>query len=97
MKKLIIWAGFVTAVLGTGSVSALQNHNVELNPMVLIELHADMKGDLVFAERMMALEIKDDLQAQSDELLKIELLNNTEIVLKSNIVHEQEWLIAAND
>ncbi|PCJ45781.1 MAG: hypothetical protein COA74_15015 [Gammaproteobacteria bacterium] len=43
------------------NVSAADKSDVVLNPMVLIELSADMKADWLYSERMLAVEIKDEL------------------------------------
>ena len=43
------------------NVSAADNTIAKLNPMVLVELGADMKGDWVYSERMLTVEIKNNL------------------------------------
>ncbi|MFT5521163.1 MAG: hypothetical protein ACI9IA_001763 [Enterobacterales bacterium] len=44
------------------NVAAADNTIAKLNPMVLIELGADMKADWVYSERMLTVEIKNELE-----------------------------------
>jgi len=91
MKKLIMMFSLIAA---TGSLMAVDNASAKLNPMVLIELQASMKGDLVYAERMMALDIEDDLEAQSNELIKESTLFAATPIAERLVIKSKDWLIA---
>lgn len=59
-KSVFIMLIIITSVVSTALVMAEEKVE-QLNPMVLIELNASMKGDWVLAERMVAIDIKDNL------------------------------------
>ena len=56
--KLLILA---LTVASTSNLYAADESAFEINPMVLIELTADMKADWVYSEKMMSVEIKSGL------------------------------------
>ena len=97
MKKFTLWAAVAAAVLGTGSVSALQNHRTELSPMILVELQASMKADMLYAERMIRLDLRDTLQAQSEDLAKLTIEAPVQFVLKRTNGLEKNWSNSADE
>ena len=61
MKMFIF--GSLTLIISAMSTSTVlaDSYTGRLNPMVLIELNASIKADWVMAERLLALDIKDEL------------------------------------
>jgi hypothetical protein len=97
MKRLVLWLAVVATMLGTVSVSASQNQNVELSPMVLVELQASMKADMLYAERMVRLDLKDDLQARAVELSRESTQAPVTFVLERAVAQEQIWSVTAGE
>jgi len=72
---------FVLLMMITSAISldvtAADNSNEQLNPMVLIELNASMKADWLLAGKLLILDIEDDLGNQqnfpkmSDEFVRM--------------------------
>ena len=72
---------FVLLMMITSAISldvtAADNSNKQLNPMVLIELNASMKADWLLAGKLLILDIEDDLGNQqnfpkmSDEFVRM--------------------------
>ena len=71
MKKLIVLAAAIA--IHAAPVAAMERPVMMQSPMVLVELQASMKADLILAERQMGWEIQDELQTQTAELLKEQL------------------------
>ncbi|MFT5451211.1 MAG: hypothetical protein ACI9N9_000695 [Enterobacterales bacterium] len=63
MSKSIFVMLIVLASAMSLNVAAADNTTAKLSPMVLIELGADMKADWVYSERMLTIEIKNELEA----------------------------------
>ena len=97
MKKLFAIVMFVAAITATGSITAAKPQHMELSPMVLIELQASMKADLVLAERYMTLEIKDDLETQTSVIIGETLSQETTVIFNSNFDLANSWTVAAQD
>jgi hypothetical protein len=97
MKRLVLSVAVVAATLVTGTVSASQNQNVELSPMVLVELQASMKADMLYAERMVRLDLRDDLQARSIELSREDIQAPVIFVLERALAQEQIWSVTAGE
>ena len=68
MKKLFVLAA--AFAMHAAPVVAMERPEVKLSPMVLVELQANMKADLVLAERQMGWEIEDELETQTALLLR---------------------------
>ncbi len=63
MYKSIFVMLIVIASAMSLNVAAADKTTAKLNPMVLIELGADMKADWVYSERMLTFAIKNELGA----------------------------------
>jgi hypothetical protein len=63
MSKSIFVMLIVFASAMSLNGAAADNSTAKLNPMVLIELGADMKADWVYSEIMLTVEIKNELVA----------------------------------
>jgi len=63
MSKSIFVMLIVIASTISLNVTASDKATAKLSPMVLVELGADMKGDWVYSERMLTVEIKNELMA----------------------------------
>lgn len=72
MKKLFVLAA-VAIAMHAAPVVAMDRPVIKQSPMVLVELQASMKADLVLAERKMGWEIQDELQTQYVNILNEEL------------------------
>ena len=59
-KSIFVLLTVLTSAMSI-NMAAADKSNVLLNPMVLIELGADMKADWLYSERMLAVDIKDEL------------------------------------
>lgn len=97
MKKLFALVMMVAAITATGSIKAAATDKIELSPMVLVELHASMKADLILAERYMTIEIKDDLQTQSNVVIGEALSQETTIIFNADFDIANSWSVAAQD
>ena len=60
-KSIFVMLVVLTSAMSL-NVAAADNTIAKLNPMVLIELGADMKADWVYSERMLTVEIKNELE-----------------------------------
>ena len=61
-KSIFVMLIVLTSAMSL-NVAAADKTIAKLSPMVLIELGADMKADWVYSERMLAVEIKNELVA----------------------------------
>ena len=83
MKKLIALAAVVA--IHAAPVAAMERPVIKQSPMVLVELEASMKADLIHAERKMGWEIRDELVAQTAVLLQEQLVNTSIATLTTEI------------
>ena len=60
MKNLTILSAIIASVMSTNLIIA-EDNSTQLNPMIQIELTANMKSDLVLASSLMVIDIKDEL------------------------------------
>ena len=63
-KSLFVMLTVIASALSPSLAAA--DNTIQLNPMVLIELGADMKADLVYSERMLTAEIKYNLASNNE-------------------------------
>ena len=96
MKRFTLWVAVMAAILGTGSLSAQQNETIKQSPMVLVELLASMKADMVMAEHMVRVDLRDELQALSAELVKETIETPVQFILERDVL-EQDWSAAADE
>ena len=96
MKKLIVLAAAAIAIQAA-PVAALERPVMTQSPMVLVELQASMKADLVLAERRMGWEIRDELQTQSEVLLQESLTAQVTGVAKLVTETATEWTVSSED
>ena len=95
MKKLFVLAAAIA--IHAAPVVAMERPEAKLSPMVLVELQASMKADLVLAERRMGWEIRDELQTQSEVLLQESLTAQVTGVAKLVTETATEWTVSSED
>ena len=97
MKQIYSLLTVIAALTAMGSVSADKLHKPELNPMILVELQASMKADLILAERHMTFEIRDELEAQSSSIIIDGISAKTTMSYKINSNTATKWSVAAGE
>jgi hypothetical protein len=97
MKKLFVIAMMIAVITATQSTLAAKADKIELSPMVLIELQASMRADLLLAERYMTLEIRDELKQQTNLVIDESLLQETTIIFEGLFDLTDNWSLAAQE
>ena len=96
MNKLIVLAAAAIAIQAA-PVAAMERPVFTQSPMVLVELQASMKADLVLAERRMGWEIRDELQTQSEVLLQERLTAPVTGIAKLVTETATDWTESSDD
>lgn len=97
MKKLFLFVLIVAATAVSNSVAADKSENVELNPMVLVELETSLKSDLIMAELYVTWDIRDNLVLRSTDFIDEKTYVAPTMKLDDGFQLENDWSIAAQD
>ncbi len=97
MKKLFVIALLAAVFTAPSSLFASKLAKAELNPMLLVELEASLKADLIMAELYVTWDIRDDLESRSAVLISDEITRESTVIIKNDFAVENNWSIAAQD
>ena len=87
----------IATVLAMGSVSAEKLQRTELNPMVLVELEAGIKADLIMAELYLTWDIRDDLENRSNVIIGERFDVESTVIIENDFDLDNNWTVAAQD
>ena len=97
MKKLFVIALIVAVFTASGSVFANKLAKAELNPMVLVELEASLKADLIMAELYLTWDIRDELESRSTVIISDEVTVESTVIINNEFPVQNDWSVAAQD
>ena len=94
MNKLFLLAATAIAI-HVAPVEAMERPVMKQSPMVLVELQANMKADLILAERKIGWEIKDELETQYQVVIQERLMSAG--IAKLTTESLTEWAVKSDD